>query len=157
MDTAAPTTSHWKLPRSAQRPLDVLAECLALLTHYYQHPFSTETLVSGLPLDNGKLTPELFVRAAARADLSARVMRRQLEDISPNTLPVVLLLKDQQACIALSHDPEHQRWKILQPESGGGETTLRTEALAALYDGSLSIESVKGEGNMPGNTHRGRT
>ena len=109
MDTAAPISPHWKMPRSAQRPFDALAECLALLTHYYQHPFSTETLVSGLPLENGKLTPELFVRAAARADLSARVMRRPLDEISPNTLPVVLLLKDQQACIVLSHDAERQR------------------------------------------------
>ena len=137
MDTAAPTSPHWKLPRSAQRPFDALAECLTLLTHYYQHPFSTETLVSGLPLDNGKLTPELFVRAAARADLSARVMRRPLDEISPNTLPVVLLLKDQQACIALSHDAERQRWGVLQAESGGGETSLTTEALSALYDGGV--------------------
>ena len=137
MDTAAPPPAQWTLPRSANKPIDVLAECLVILTHYYQHPFSAETLVSGLPLDGGKLTPELFVRAAARADMSARVARRKLDEISPNTLPVVLLLKDQRACIALKHDRERQSWTLLQPESGGGEVTISTHALADLFDGGV--------------------
>ena len=48
-----------------------------------------------MPLADGRLTPDLFVRAAARAGLSARLVRRRLETISKLTLPCVLLLKDR--------------------------------------------------------------
>lgn len=119
MDTVNAQDAAWELPRSAGIPPDPLADCLVILTRYYQHPFSPETLVSGLPLENGRLTPELFVRAAARADMTARVMRRRLEDISPSTLPVVLLLKSRGACIALRCSDDGQEWTLLQPESGG--------------------------------------
>ena len=137
MESAAITSDPWPLPRTASRPFDALAECLVLLTKHYQRPYSVQTLVSGLPLENGRLSPELFVRAAARAEMSARVMRRQLTEISPNTLPVVLLLNDQRACVALSFDAEHQRWTILQPESNGGESSLSTAQLEAQYAGGV--------------------
>ena len=137
MDTVNAQDLKWDLPRSASMSSDPLAECLVILTRYYRHPFSSETLVSGLPLVEGKLTPDLFVRAAARAELSARVMRRSLKDISPNTLPVVLLLKSHGACIALRCDDEKRTWVLLQPESGGGEATMSTAALAELYDGGV--------------------
>lgn len=128
---------QWDLPRSARRPADPLADCLVILTQYYQQPFSTETLISGLPLVDGKLTPDLFVRAAARAEMSARVMRRRLEDISPNTLPVVLLLKSCLACVALRCSADGKTWTLLQPESGGGEATISTAELSELYDGGV--------------------
>lgn len=137
MNTVNTQEMKWDLPRSASLPADPLADCLSILTHYYQHPFSTETLISGLPLVDGRLTPELFVRAAARAEMSARVMRRRLADISPTTLPVVLLLKSQGACIALRCSDDGEDWTLLQPESGGGETTISSAVLSELYDGAV--------------------
>lgn len=127
---------QWDLPRSASLPADPLADCLVMLTRYYGQPFSIETLVSGLPLEDGKLTPELFVRAARRAEMSARVMSRRLQDISPSTLPVVLLLKSRGACVALRCSADGDSWTLLQPESDGGETTLSAATLAGLYDGA---------------------
>lgn len=137
MDTVNAQDATWDLPRSAGIPSDPLTECLVILTRYYQHPFSSETLVSGLPLENGRLTPELFVRAAARADMSARVMRRRLEEISPTTLPVVLLLKSRGACIALRCSADGQEWTLLEPESGGGEISMTTAELAEHFDGGV--------------------
>ncbi len=136
MDTVSSAVERWDIPRSAIFPDDPLAECLAILTRYYHQPFSRETLVHGLPLVDGRLTPELFVRAAARAEMSARVMVRRLEDIAPTTLPAVLLLKSRGACVALRCSEDRQKWVILQPESGG-ETVMTEAHLAELYDGSL--------------------
>jgi len=36
---------------------------------------------------NDRLTPELFLRAAGRAGLSARIVKRRIEDISDLSLP----------------------------------------------------------------------
>ena len=48
---------------------------------------------AGLPLEDGRLTPALALRAAARAGLAARLVRRPLDRISDLTLPCILLLE----------------------------------------------------------------
>ena len=77
----------WVLPKEALLPDDPLTNCLVLLTRLQHRPFSAQSLTAGLPLESSRLTPELFVRAAARADISARVVKRPLDDISNITLP----------------------------------------------------------------------
>src|SRR5438552_3890773 len=78
---------------------DPLLECLVILTKLNHHPFSHDALRAGLPLENHRLTPSLFVRAAERAGFTARVSERSLDHISNLVLPVVLILKDEQACV----------------------------------------------------------
>ena len=56
-------------------------------------------LKAGLPLVQNRVTPELFVRAASRAGLAARIVKRGLNEISDLSLPCVLLLKDARACV----------------------------------------------------------
>ncbi len=87
-------TQQWNIPRPGVSSNDPLLKCLTLLTRFFNHPFSEETLAAGLPLVNGCLTPELFSRAAERAGLKSKLMHRPLDKISPLTLPVILLLKD---------------------------------------------------------------
>ena len=91
----------WSIPKDALLPDDPLTNCLVLLTRIQHRPFSAQTLIAGLPLESSRLTPELFPRAAARAGLSARVVKRPLEKIADITLPVILLLKDGGAVILL--------------------------------------------------------
>ena len=55
---------------------DPLLFCLVALTQLLERPTSPEALKAGLPLEEGRLTPELALRAAARAGLSARLVRR---------------------------------------------------------------------------------
>ena len=59
-------------------------------------------LTAGLPLEDGRLTPALAVRAAARAGLAARLVRRPLERISDLTLPCILLLEGRDACVLVA-------------------------------------------------------
>ena len=60
---------------------DPLLECLVELSRIHGVPWTRESLVAGLPLENNLLTPSLLPRAAARAGLSARVVRRRIADL----------------------------------------------------------------------------
>lgn len=113
---------------------DPLLSCLVHLSKQNHKPFSPEVLCDGLPLENNKLTPKLFIRAAKRAGLSAQVLPRTLEEISPLVLPAVLLMENDQACIFQRIDQETGMAVVLQPESGG-EHVLSLEDLATHYTG----------------------
>lgn len=112
---------------------DPLLECLLVITQLENRPYSAETLRAGLPLEDNKLTPELFVRAAARAGLSARVVNRPFKKINKLVLPAVLLLKDRRACVLLEVDKKGRNALVLMPESGHGETWLDVKDLEEQY------------------------
>ncbi len=120
--------------RDVLRPDDPLTTCLVILTRYFHRPVSANTLTAGLPLVDSRLTPELFHRAAQRAGFASQLLRRPLEQITSITLPAILLLKDGNACVATERAADGL-WRVVQPESGGGEIQLTTEQLAETYSG----------------------
>ena len=79
---------------------DPLLDCLVELARIHARPATRAALIAGLPLENGLLTPSLFARAAGRAGLSAKVVRRSLEKIDAVLLPAVLLTASGEACAA---------------------------------------------------------
>ncbi len=111
---------------------DPLLGCLVALTHYYKKPLTADVLVDGLPLLNNRLTPDVFIRAAERASLAARVVERRINDISTLLYPVVLLLVDSSACIL--RERKGDEFVIEQPESGG-VITLSLLELRKVYTG----------------------
>lgn len=113
---------------------DPLLGCLILLTQKQDRPLSRDALCAGLPLVGNRLTPELFIRAAQRAALSARVVKRPLSQISNLVLPAVLLLQGGQACLLVQINTEKQSARILFPESGG-ERDIPLQILEADYLG----------------------
>lgn len=135
-----PTTQQnvqeqWSIPPAHHVAHDPLLGCLMVLTRLEHNPFSPETLIAGLPLVDNKLTPDLFVRAAARAGLSAQIIPRSLGDISGLVLPAVLLLKDRQACILVAKNDVKKIATVIQPETGEGEHSVSYEELEATYTG----------------------
>ena len=111
--------ASWEVPgREGASTHDPLLKCLVLLTRHFNRPFAEETLSAGLPLVDNWLTPDLFERAADRAGLTAKVIKRALGDISPLTLPAVLLLKNRRACLlnAVARDGSLE---IVDPDTGG--------------------------------------
>ncbi|MGD8515106.1 MAG: type I secretion system permease/ATPase [Thioalkalispiraceae bacterium] len=114
---------------------DPLLSALVLLTKMQNKPFSAQALKAGLPLVNNRFTPELFVRAAARAGMSAQIVKRPLTKITELVLPAVLLLDNEQACILLEIDAAENRARILEPETGKGEKQLGLEDLDRHYLG----------------------
>lgn len=135
MSSTAPEVKESARSASAVDMLDdPLLGCLILLTRLQNKPFSAVTLTAGLPLVDSKLTPDLFVRAAARAGLSAQVVKRSLDKISNLVLPAVLLLKDQQACV-LVQKGDNGKAQVIMPETGAGADEVALEELAQNYSG----------------------
>jgi ATP-binding cassette, subfamily C, bacterial LapB len=114
---------------------DPLLDCLVELTRLHGCPSTRAALSAGLPLEGGCLTPSLFARAATRAGLASKIVRRALNDIDAALLPVILLLKGDQACILLGWDESGDGARLLFPETGQGEVTLNRAALAERYMG----------------------
>ena len=77
---------------------DPLLDCLVHLTAHYGSPKSPGVLKAGLPHSGEVMSATMFVRAAGRVGLSARVVRRRLNSINKLVLPTVLILKGARAC-----------------------------------------------------------
>ncbi len=113
---------------------DSLLDALVSLTRLHHKPFSAESLVAGLPLVDGKLTPSLFVRAAERAGYIAKEVKRPLSDVSERVLPVALLLKGNQTCILLNKTEDTASVLFLEEEDVEQEMDITN--LERLYTGT---------------------
>lgn len=118
---------------------DPLLGCLVEMTRLHGRPSTRAALTAGIPLDRGCLTPSLFSRSAARAGFASKIVRRPLMRIDSALLPVVLLLKDDDACVLLGWEPASdgvpERARLLFPEAGQGEIRLSRDELEARYAG----------------------
>ncbi|RMD65103.1 MAG: type I secretion system permease/ATPase, partial [Alphaproteobacteria bacterium] len=125
----------WQIAPAAVDFIDPLLSCLTILAGLLERPISAEALKAGLPSATGRLTPELAVRAAERAGLEARITRRpQLAKILPVTLPCILLLKGQNACVLLGY-PERTTAEIIIPEGGANTKRIPIKELEEQYTG----------------------
>jgi ATP-binding cassette subfamily C protein LapB len=117
---------------------DGLLGCLEFIARNFDRSIPPGALLAGLPLADGKLTPRLFPRAAARAGLSARIVRRPLENLNTLLLPSVLLLDNDEAVVlvALSDNGDA---KVIMPDTGHGLAELSAEQLAERYSGYLIL------------------
>lgn len=113
---------------------DQLLGCLNFMVRHFDRSVPVGALVSGLPLEEGKLTPNLFPRAAARAGLSARVMRRELDAIDSLLLPAVLLLGRNEAVTLVARNA-NRNLEIVLPDTGKGTIEISEEELGERYSG----------------------
>jgi len=80
---------------------DSLLQCLTFIAKQMHIPHSESQLVSGLPLVDGQLTPELLIRAANRINLSAHIEERRVDTLPNAVLPALLLLQNNQCVVIL--------------------------------------------------------
>ena len=120
---------------------DTLLGSLTILAKILDKPHSADSLVAGLPLVDNKLSPKLFARAAERAGLSSKIVKRSLDKISNLVLPAVLLLNDESACVLLEVTASSAR--LIFPETGEGEANITVDELKEQYSGySIFIKPV---------------
>ena len=133
--TDTPAEENWQVNLSdiSRADQDSLLGCLSALTKLFDDPRTTDALIYGLPLEDNKLTPDLFVRAALRVGISARVSNRPLANIPEVVLPCVVLLNGRRACILLSRNADQA--EVIFPETGEGSQSLPLSELADLYAG----------------------
>jgi ATP-binding cassette, subfamily C, bacterial LapB len=124
---------RWPMPGPASALDDPLLDSIVALSHLLERPTSPNALAAGLPLEDGRLTPDLAVRALGRAGLGARLMRRPLEAIAEESLPCVLLLEGRRACVLARR--RGGRAQVVLPESGRGVVEMSLEELERRYQG----------------------
>jgi ATP-binding cassette subfamily C protein LapB len=126
-----------------------ILDCLVIFCKLQNRPYTHETLISGLPIEEGRNTPilfsknsskSLFSRAAAKAGFKTKIHKTKLLDINPLVLPCMLLLNGTEenelnACILLDFDDEMQNARIILPEFSDVEHTVSIEKLSSLYYG----------------------
>ena len=113
---------------------DPLLAALVAMTKLHHKPQSAESLIAGLPLENGVLTSTLFLRAASAAGFIADYVDRSLADINHLLLPAVLELDDGQVGILIAKETDLCR--IISPESPEEINEISLEALSNQYTGN---------------------
>lgn len=113
---------------------DPLLDCLFDLTRRNGIATTRDSLIAGIPLENNQLSPAMFSRAARRAGLTSRVLRRSLDNLPAAMLPAVLLLQGNQACI-LHEVTADGVYRISPAELLESVVEFSREELAAQYSG----------------------
>jgi len=78
---------------------DYLISCLVYLTRFFETPFSADVIRAGLALTDDNLDITQFDVAAAKVGLESSIEKESLNKLRSTTLPVVLLLKNEHACV----------------------------------------------------------
>lgn len=113
---------------------DPLLDGLLILCNLHNCSASRGSLSAGLPMPEQRLSPDLLPRAAARAGLQGRLLRRELNSISALNLPVLLVLKGGRCAVLREWGADNQAL-ILPSEAEGGEQWVSRELLQAEYAG----------------------
>lgn len=114
MSTSA--VSGAEAPVDAAGDRDELLACLEILARSHGEMITREGIMAGLPLEAGRLTPGLFARAAHRAGLSSKVVKQALIELKDELFPVILLLKQDRACVLVERAPGEQSFQVVFPE-----------------------------------------
>lgn len=116
---------------------DPLLDCLIEVCRIHGLPASRASLSAGLPLNREALPVPLLERAAARAGLATRLQRCELTSIDEATLPAILLLQGDRACVLLGVEQGEAR--VLMPETGQGAVRLPLAELRRRHTGVVAF------------------
>lgn len=114
---------------------DSLLGCLLIVARLHDRPITEEAATAGLPLEDNRLTPGLFERAAKRAGLASKIIKRSLTDLDLSICPITLLLEDKQACVLVGVDQASGQARLLTPDDDQHELQISLDELSARYTG----------------------
>ncbi len=108
--------------------VDPLLQCLVFLTGHFGHAKSAQAITAGLAYDEKNMGPALFCEAAEKIGLKSKiVLREKIKSIPSAVLPVVLTLKDAQACVLLKISKDEHNAVIWSPETGAERSVKLTD------------------------------
>lgn len=133
--------------------VDPLLSCLVFLTGHYGHAKSAQAITAGLAYDEKNMGPNLFCEAAEKTGLKAKIVYRdKIKKISAPVLPVVLTLKNAQACVLLKLSADEHSALIWSPDTGAERTVKLTE-LKQAYTGYAIFVHPRPEFTNPDAPH----
>ena len=133
--TAAPPAVQAPRLREDLIHPDPLLDSLVEVCRLHGVAASRAALSAALPLAEGRLGLEMAERAAARVGMATKLQRLALEAIDAATLPAVLILKDNHACVLTELDLKRGQASVLLPETGQGAVRLKLADLQARFAG----------------------
>ena len=116
---------------------DALAQALVLLTRHHGNERSVASLFEGQQM-SGLVGPDQALRALREAGYNAGLVQREIGDIHDLLLPVVLLLKNGDACLLLARRTQSAGpaiCTVILPGQQDGELMASETELAAEYSG----------------------
>ena len=117
-----------------------ILRCMSILLRLKGVIVSPQFLMAGL--NGSHVTPEGCLRVARKAGLAGRILYRpRLEDIPALTLPCILLLSNDRACVLVSKKGEHIQ--VIFPETDNAAQNVPLEALKGEYSGYALFASVE--------------
>ena len=130
-------TNHYFSPTEH----DALLECLLYLCRQHRLSTTRDALVSGLPLQHGKLNPEMFKRSAERLRFDVTVKQASLDALATVSDDVTLLLQHDRACLLRKLDSAAQTVLLVFPDISVEPVEVSLEMLAANYTGYAFVTS----------------
>ncbi len=118
---------------------DPLLQCLLAVCRFHGAGTTAAAVCGGLPLKDGRLTPDLFERAAARVGLTSKIVYRAVADIEPALLPAVVMLKGDNACLLTGWDATGAIAHVVYPEHNEALVNVPREQLVASASGEIII------------------
>ena len=107
---------------SSVRPNEVdytppLIGCLSIIFRIHGKSVSARYLMAGIPTAESAMTTAACIRAARNAGMRAKlVVKKRISDISTLTLPCILLLRNNQACVLTGYG--NNEATVIFPEVG---------------------------------------
>ncbi len=149
MQSTVQPSEQWTINAAQKLSSDPLLDSLVLLTEHFGNPCSGDALSAGLPITATNLTPELLPQAASRAGLSAKLVRKGLNELPSMLLPCILMLKDKKALVLQELNIEENKAIVSLPETGG-EEQLTIEELESSFVGYLFLikQQYRGDRNF---------
>ncbi|MGH1472717.1 MAG: type I secretion system permease/ATPase [Cellvibrionaceae bacterium] len=118
---------------------DGLLESLLYVSRYHGTPTTPHALLAGLPLQDNRLTPSLYIRASSRVGLTSKILSKSLAKLHRSLLPTVLLLDDEQVCILVGWSETSDHAKVVYPELSEAVVEIPTDTLEKSYSGTAIL------------------
>jgi ATP-binding cassette, subfamily C, bacterial LapB len=122
-------------PGHAERDADTLLDALILIARMHGQGLTHDSALSGLPLEDGRLTPSMVGRAAARAGMTSRIVTRGPHALKDDLLPAILLLEDDEAWILVGWNKDRSVAEVIDPELGDAVIEVPLKRLKERYSG----------------------
>lgn len=115
---------------------DALLECLLYVCRQNRLATTRDALTSGLPLEDGKLNPELFKRSAQRLRLEVSVKQEAIPSLLlQSQVDITLLLNNHRACQLLNVDGDLNFAQVVFPDVAPEPVTMSMADLLPEYSG----------------------
>jgi ATP-binding cassette, subfamily C, bacterial LapB len=117
----------------SDRP-DSLSDALLFVAALHGRVVTREALLSGLPIDDNRLSLALLARAARRAGLEVEPVKRAIRDVPAAVLPALLVFKDHSARVLTNIDRRTKKLTIVDPTTRE-QSEVKVSALESDYLG----------------------